>query len=144
MEDLVISTDTVNVLNTSDVTNTVRVVESEPVLIATESGTVVTLASESTVVLQIPEPSVLVTGIIGPPGTPGINEEDMVYSKRVDFVTDNELYKAEATVGSSEASPVWRIRKLVIGSDGDVTETWAFGNANFDKIWADRASLTYT
>lgn len=71
------------------------------------------------------------------------NEEDIMYSKRVDFVSDNELYKAEAVVGASESAAVWRIRKMSLGVDGDVTETWASGDANFDKVWADRASLTY-
>lgn len=144
MEDLVISTDVISVLSTDEVTNTVRIVDSEPVLITTETGTVVTLASESTVVMQAPSTNVLVTGLVGPAGSPGTSEDDIMYSKRVDFVTDTELYRGEATTGSSENSAVWRIRKLVIAIDGDVTETWASGNANFDKVWADRASLSYS
>lgn len=71
------------------------------------------------------------------------NEEDTMYAKRVDFISDSVLYKAEAAVGSLESAAVWRIRKIVLGTDGDVTETWASGNANFDKIWDNRASLTY-
>lgn len=75
---------------------------------------------------------------------PVIGEEDMVYSKRIDFVTDDELYRGEAPVGSSEADSVWRIRKVVIGSDGDVWETWAGGTALFDKTWNLRTSYVYS
>lgn len=73
-----------------------------------------------------------------------VSEEDMLYSKRVDFVTDSVLYKGEALVGSSESSPIWRIRRVTIASDNDVEEVWAAGNANFDKVWTNRAALSYS
>ena len=75
---------------------------------------------------------------------PIVGEEDMTYAKRVDFTSDTVLYKAEAAVGSLESAAVWRIRKIVLGTDGDVTETWAGGNASFDKIWDNRLSLSYS
>ena len=68
----------------------------------------------------------------------------MVYTKRLDFVTEDEFYKGEAAVGSPESSSVWRIRKTVISSDGDVSETWASSNSNFDKSWLLRATYTYS
>jgi hypothetical protein len=85
-------------------------------------------------------------GIQGVPGPPGqsINEDDLVYSKRLDVVTDYIMYRGEAVVGSSESSALWRIRKITIGLDGDISETWASGTASFDKIWADRALYTYS
>lgn len=75
---------------------------------------------------------------------PVIGEEDMVYSKRIDFVGENELYRGEAAVGSLENASVWRIRKVVLSTDGDVTETWASGTAAFDKQWSQRTSYNYT
>ena len=69
-------------------------------------------------------------------------DETMPFAKRIDFITDNELYKAEAPVGSLETDPVWRIRKITISPvDSDIVEVWAEGNANYDKIWS--AHLTY-
>lgn len=68
---------------------------------------------------------------------------EIVFSKRTDIVNDNLIYKGEAYVGSSSANPVWRIRRLTISVDGDVTEEWADGNSNFDNIWNDRGNLTY-
>ena len=75
---------------------------------------------------------------------PASGEEDMVYSKRIDFVSDAELYRGEAAVGSTETAASWRIRKIVLAGDGDVTETWASGTANFDKQWSLRATYTYS
>lgn len=75
---------------------------------------------------------------------PIIGEEDMVYSKRIDFITEDILYKGEAAVGSLENALVWRIRKIVSSADGDITETWAGGTSNFDKSWALRATYTYS
>lgn len=79
-----------------------------------------------------------------PPSTTTPTDEEMPFSKRVDFITDNELYKGEAAVGSAESAPLWRIRKLTIGLDSDVTEVWADGNANYDNVWSDRLTYTYS
>lgn len=75
---------------------------------------------------------------------PVMGEEDMVYSKRIDFVGEDELYRGEAQVGSLENSATWRIRKVLLAADGDVTETWAGGNALFNKQWNLRTTYTYS
>lgn len=144
MEDIVVSTLQENVIAISATTNTLSIVEVEPVLISTDVGSTITVGTESSVLIERPTSTLLVTGLVGPAGADGLSEEEMVYSKRVDFVTDNELYKGEALVGSSENLPAWRVRKIIIGNDGDVTETWASGNALFDKVWSDRSTLIYS
>lgn len=73
---------------------------------------------------------------------PGIEDIDM-YSKRVDFINDNLLYKGEALAGSLEQQGVWRIRRLEIGTDGDVIEKFADGDTNFDNAWTDRQTKVY-
>jgi len=75
---------------------------------------------------------------------PAQGEEEMVYSKRIDFVGEDVIYRGEAAVGSSEASAVWRIRKVLLAADDDITETWAGGTAAFDKTWTNRATYTYS
>lgn len=84
--------------------------------------------------------SILSTGLrfISP-----VNEDDMTYAKRVDFQGDSVIYRGEAKVGADDASPVWRIRKITVSEDGDVTEQWAGGSANFVHAWLDRTALTY-
>jgi hypothetical protein len=71
------------------------------------------------------------------------------YTKRVDFyssspTTGDIIFKGWADVGTVNSTSIWRIAKLTINTDGDVTEQYADGNNNFDNIWDNRAILTYT
>lgn len=67
-----------------------------------------------------------------------------LYSKRYEVVDTTTSYLGEATVGSSTSSPVWRIQKLTFGADGDLTILFANGSTEFNQVWADRASLSYS
>lgn len=101
------------------------------------------LTSELTLTCPNEALEVIEIGIQGPQGIPGILEEEMVYAKRVDFISDSIVYRGEATPGSTDIEPVWRIHKLTMGTDGDMVETWANGSSKFDQIWSNRLSLTY-
>lgn len=61
----------------------------------------------------------------------------------VDEASSSVLYVGEASIGANQASAVWRIKKVTTSGTQLVT-TWADGNADFDNIWSNRASLTYT
>ena len=115
------------------------------VLLVDTSTNVVVRADTSNVVAYVQEtPPPILVGIQGPQGPPGASAEDeIMYSKRIDFISDNELYKGEAPVGSSTASSSWRIRHITI-MNSDITEEWAEGTANFDKRWSDRLSYSYS
>lgn len=140
METVVYSISTPTVVTSERSVGTV-IQSTTSTLNSTDSSTFVTLANESNVLVEVPVGQVIITGQAGPKGQ---NAEDIdMYSKRIDFVSDNLLYKGEAPVGSPESGAYWRIRKIVIGEDNDVTETWAAGTAEFNQIWANRASLTY-
>ncbi len=145
MEEVLVRTNPESIVAVSSTTNTVSLVDESSYAV-TEfekvSSTVVTTTDY--LVVETPVSTTVVTGMIGPTGPAGINEDDIVYAKRVDFISDNELYRGEAAVGSTEGSSSWRIRKITIGTDGDVTEVWANGNASFDKAWADRLTYTYS
>lgn len=71
-------------------------------------------------------------------------DEDVPYSKRVDFIDDNLLYRGEAPPGTPTNAASWRLRKVTIGIDGDVTEEWASGNSLFNKVWDDRLIYSYS
>lgn len=119
----------------------------------TSSETIVDVIATETPVVSIT--SVAAQGPAGPigntgpqgerglQGEPGISEDEKVYSKRIDFITDSLLYKGEAAVGSDENSSSWRIRKIEIYPDGDISETWANGTANTVHNWLNRLSYTY-
>lgn len=68
---------------------------------------------------------------------------DTTLARRVDFVGETLIYRGEAAPGTDETDAVWRIKRVVFGPDGDVTETWADGGSAFAHAWADRAALNY-
>ena len=117
-------------------------------------NTVVSIDTQYPVVDQSLEATVVVSeigpqgpaGPTGPTGAPGAPaEDDLVFSKRVDFVSDALLYRGEADPGSAESASVWRVRQITFAaSDDDVAETWAGGTADFDKVWIDRAGFVYS
>jgi hypothetical protein len=117
---------------------------SDTVLVGDIVGTLVSDNVSTVLSSSINTHLVVSQGAPGPIGPTGITEEDMVFSKRIDFITDNEMYKAEATVGSLNSAASWRIRKITIALDSDIIETWADGNALFDKVWDNRLSYTYS
>jgi hypothetical protein len=120
----IISTSNISNINTID-----KIIES--------SGTIVT---EKEIISKI-----IVEGLIGPAGPAGpAGDEEVMYSKRVDFITDSLLYRGEAVPGSAESAAVWRIRRITLGIDNDVEEVWADGTDSFTKIWNNRAGYNYT
>ena len=79
----------------------------------------------------------------------------LTFTETGEIVTDNTvtwiaisyvedlIYKGEADPGTLESAASWRIRRIVIGEDDDITETWADGTANFNNVWDNRALLGY-
>ena len=76
----------------------------------------------------------------------GPSPEDVMpppLSRRTDFVTDSLIYIGEAAPGTAESAAEWRIKRLTIAGDDDVTEEWAGGTGTFDKAWSNRAGYSY-
>ena len=111
----------------SDPTNLKLIIQSPPVL-------------RATVTPPIEIKSTLVVGQ-GPAGPPGAGEE-MKYSKRVDFVGEQVIYKGESVPGSLETESKWRIRKITFVGE-DIFETWADGDSLFNKQWSNREFYNY-
>lgn len=62
---------------------------------------------------------------------------------KIDEASGNLTYLGIAMINSSASDAVWQIRR--IQKVGSVTTIeWADGNDNFDNIWDDRASLSYS
>lgn len=75
---------------------------------------------------------------------------DMTPAERIDF-QDNEtvIYNGEADPGSLDSQPVWRIKRTTLiepssNLDVEVVVEWADGNAEFDNVWDDRLTLSYS
>jgi hypothetical protein len=61
----------------------------------------------------------------------------------LDDASSTVTYVGEAPFGAVASDANWRIFKLT--SSGTVLSlTWADGNDNFDNVWANRASLSYS
>jgi hypothetical protein len=74
--------------------------------------------------------------------TPGGEAVAPSYEKRYDDAGGGVSYLGEADPGSDPSDPVWRIQRIV-DSGGDLTVEFADGDALFNNVWDDRASLTY-
>lgn len=53
-------------------------------------------------------------------------------------------YRGDALPGTLTSAASWRIQRLTIQSDGDMEVLFADGNDNFDNIWDNRLSLSYS
>lgn len=82
---------------------------------------------------------------MGTTGSTAPLQIDGPFAVRVDDVGSGTVYVGEAEPGSAEAAPVWRIKKIVdSGSPTDTAVTWADGDREFDNVWSDRLSLSYS
>jgi len=53
-------------------------------------------------------------------------------------------YRGDALPGVLTSAASWRISRLTMQSDGDIAIVFADGNDNFDNIWDNRLSLSYS
>jgi len=68
------------------------------------------------------------------------------FTTRLDTISSTSVtYVGKAGIGVSTSDPVWQIQKLdESGSPETLVITWADGNTNFDNVWDDRVTLTYS
>lgn len=71
-----------------------------------------------------------------------VRKQSDVLATRLDDSADPIIYIGKAPVGSDEGDAVWQISKLDTSSG--VITTWADGDASFNNVWDDRASLSYS
>lgn len=67
---------------------------------------------------------------------------EVQYNKLID-VDGNYTYIGEAVPGSSPGASVWRIKRVEqVGADINIL--WAAGSSDFNKIWNNRLTYTYS
>lgn len=74
--------------------------------------------------------------------TTAISVSSATYNVNLDEASATVTYVGEAVPGTAGSASTWRIKKL--DSSSGLIITWATGNSDFDKIWDDRASYTYS
>jgi len=62
---------------------------------------------------------------------------------RVDVPVAGTTYEGYALPGTLNGTPAWKIKKIVVAG-ALTTTTYASGDSNFDKVWDDRATYTYS
>lgn len=75
--------------------------------------------------------------------------QDMgVYARRIELIevgVVTTIYKAWAEYGSAESAAVWRMQRLVLDETvGFTLEDGQAGEGEFNQIWDDRVSLSYS
>ena len=64
------------------------------------------------------------------------------YAVRIDSSAGTTLYIGKAVIASGTSAAVWQIAKLDTSSG--LIKTWADGDALFNNVWDNRASLSYS
>ena len=57
-------------------------------------------------------------------------------------ISGTDIYIGKANPGSSTSSSIWQIKKVATASD--IIITWADGDALFDNVFDNYASLSYS
>ena len=66
-----------------------------------------------------------------------------IYTLRLDEADSSTVYVGEAITGSATSGAVWRIKRIL--TSGTVLSIlFADGNTNFDNVWDNRGSLSYS
>lgn len=65
-------------------------------------------------------------------------------AQRVDEVSTSLMYVGIAEVGAATSASTWRIFRVSSTAGVSPVVEWADGNSNFDNIFDNRASLTYS
>ena len=65
-----------------------------------------------------------------------------IYNVFLDEASATITYVGEANPGTASSAASWRIKRL--DSTSGLLITWADGDSNFDKVWDDRASYSYS
>lgn len=74
----------------------------------------------------------------------GLKSCSINLSLRIDeSSTVNTTYVGYAEIGSSELSASWRIKRIT-ELNGILVLLYADGNDNFDNVWDNRTSLSYS
>jgi hypothetical protein len=85
-----------------------------------------------------------VTGSWSLQGSPG----SLALTTRSDTIDPSVFpevtYRGDALPGVATSAASWRVQRLTTQSDGDIAIVFADGNDNFDNIWDNRLSLSYS
>lgn len=62
----------------------------------------------------------------------------------VNVASSTVTYIGKAAVGSATSAAVWKIQKMTTTVGGDISIKYAAGSIQYNQIWDNRASLSYS
>ena len=78
-------------------------------------------------------------------GSAWIRMEGGLFTSVYDYDgSSNLIYSGTALAGSAKASPAWQIKKYTYSGSNLTDVQFADGNTQFDNIWNNRTSLSYS
>jgi len=92
--------------------------------------------------VEIKDGTTDIRAIVNSDGSINNTQVVVVYGTRIDEATSTVTYIGKATPGTATSVSLWQIQK--IDTTTGTVITWADGNGDFDNIWANRASLSYS
>ncbi len=75
--------------------------------------------------------------------TPAATSAGSYLVVNIDDVGSGVCYVGKAAPGTATSAASWQVFRLTEAS-GDLTMVWADGDADFNNVWDDRASLSYS
>jgi hypothetical protein len=85
-----------------------------------------------------------ITGSWSLQGSPG----SMALTTRSDTIDPTVFpevtYRGDAVPGTGQGDALWRIQQMTMQSDGDIAILFADGDDDFNNIWNNRLSLSYS
>lgn len=69
-------------------------------------------------------------------------EYSLPVAKKIDTSVANTIYIGSSAIGTLSSAATWQIKKIDTTTGADVT--WADGDSNYDNVWDNRASLSYS
>lgn len=119
----------------------------QPIPVDLAIGDEVTIILPSDITSSIDGEKVLKTGIwnvVPITASDTLPVQDDEYTQLLDWPDANTTYIGWATPGSASSAASWKIQKITFTAGNPTAIEWADGNLNFDNIWDNRASLSYS
>ena len=75
-----------------------------------------------------------------------LNSDEERHTIAIEYdANNNPIYIGEVAEGTAKTVAAWRIKKLAWDASGNMTDLqWADGNDNFDNVWDDRVTYSYS
>lgn len=71
-------------------------------------------------------------------------QAELKLTVKMEYSGSNPIYIGEAKPGTATSSAGWRIRKLTYSGENVTDIEWADGDIEFNNIWDNRDSLSYS